>query len=70
MFGILGPANTATVEIDGIKQEYNVANALVYVNGVQVGYIEDGKIMIEEADFNRDFNIAGTMSICSFIWNF
>lgn len=58
--------NTATVTIDGKTQEYNVKDGLVYVNGNQVGYMENDSIMVEEADFNRDFNIAGTITLYNF----
>ena len=54
---------TATVTIDGKTQNYKVTNGLVYVNGNQVGYIDNGRIMLEEYDFNRDFDLVGTVTI-------
>ena len=58
--------NTATVTIDGVTQEYNVVGDKVYVNGRQVGYMENDYIMVEEEDFNNDFNIVGTITIYAY----
>lgn len=59
--------NTATVEVDGKKQEYVVGSDYwVRVNGNIVGYLENDKIMIEEYDFDRDFDIAGRLMVYSY----
>jgi RHS repeat-associated protein len=59
---------TATVKIDGKKQEYVVQpDGNVSVNGNRVGYIDsNNSIILWDNDFYRDFNIVGTVTICAY----
>ena len=64
-----GGRGVATVSVDGKTKEYLVKNGLVYSGAkfkTQVGYMQNDRIMLEEYDFNRDFNIAGKLSIYSY----